>query len=78
MSAELRHKLFWQLDGAVFVDAGNVWEESYRYKFNDLAYSAGVGLRYNTPIGPVRFDVSIPLWNEKKSLQFFLSVGQAF
>lgn len=78
MSAELRYKLFWQLDGAVFVDAGNVWEESYRYKFNDLAYSAGVGLRYNTPIGPVRFDVSIPLWNEKKSLQFFLSVGQAF
>lgn len=78
MSVEVRRRLFWQLDGAVFMDAGNVWEKSYQYKFNDLAYSAGVGLRYKTPIGPVRFDVSMPLWNEKKSLQFFLSVGQAF
>lgn len=78
MSVELRHRIFWQLDGAVFMDAGNVWSESYKYHFNELGYSAGVGLRYKTPIGPIRFDVSMPLWSKKKSPQFFLSVGQAF
>lgn len=78
MSVELRRRLFWQLDGAVFMDAGNVWQNSYYYRMNDLAYSAGVGLRYKTPIGPIRFDVSMPIANEKKKLQFFLSVGQAF
>jgi outer membrane protein insertion porin family len=31
-----------------------------------------------TPIGPIRFDVGFPVWNEKKSPQFFISVGQAF
>ncbi|MFV0392001.1 MAG: outer membrane protein assembly factor [Paludibacteraceae bacterium] len=78
MSVELRHRLFGQLNGAVFMDVGNVWEDAYRYRFNDLAYSAGIGLRYQTPIGPIRLDMSMPLWNEKKTPQFFLSIGQAF
>ena len=61
-----------------FVEGGNVWEKAFNYKINDLAYAAGGGLRVDTPIGPVRFDVGFPLWNEKKSPQFFISVGQAF
>ncbi|MEN6457252.1 MAG: BamA/TamA family outer membrane protein [Prolixibacteraceae bacterium] len=77
-SVELRYPLFWKLSGVAFLDAGNVWTKSYSYRLNDLAYATGPGIRIETPIGPIRFDVGFPVWNEKKSPQFFISVGQAF
>jgi outer membrane protein insertion porin family len=43
-----------------------------------MQMAVGGGLRINTPIGPIRFDVGVPTWNEKRKPQFFLSVGQAF
>ncbi len=75
---EARYHLFWRISGVAFVDAGNVWEKSYAYKFNELSYAVGPGIRVDTPIGPIRFDVGFPVWNAKKSPQFFISVGQAF
>ncbi|MGQ8336368.1 outer membrane protein assembly factor BamA [Sunxiuqinia sp. A32] len=75
---ELRYPLFWRVSGVAFMDTGNVWTESYSYHINNLGYASGGGLRVDTPIGPIRFDVGFPLWNEKKSAQFFISVGQAF
>lgn len=78
MNVEMRRHLFWRLDGALFTDAGNVWTDSFHYPLNALAYSVGAGLRMDTPIGPVRIDVAMPVWNQKRSLQFFINVGQAF
>jgi len=75
---ELRYPLFWRLSLAAFIEAGNVWRSSYTYNLNDLGYAAGPGIRIGTPIGPVRLDVGFPLWNEKKSPQFIISVGQSF
>lgn len=75
---ELRYKLFWRLSSVAFLDAGNIWLPSFDYRLNKLAYAAGGGLRIETPIGPVRLDLGYPVWNEKKSPQFFISVGQAF
>ena len=77
-NVELRYSLFWRLSGVVFLDAGNVWRPSFAYHVDKLAYAAGGGLRLDTPIGPVRFDLGFPVWNQKKSPQFFISVGQAF
>lgn len=77
-SLELRYPLFWKLSGVVFMDTGNVWTKSCSYKLNDLAYAAGSGIRIDTPIGPIRLDVGFPVWDEKKSPQVFISVGQAF
>jgi len=75
---ELRYPLFWRLSLVGFFDGGNVWERPYHYEFDNLSYAAGTGLRVETPIGPIRFDVGVPVWNEKRSPQFFISVGQAF
>ncbi len=75
---EVRYHIFWRLSVAAFIEAGNVWEKSYSYDLNDLGYAAGSGIRIETPIGPVRFDAGFPVRSEKKSPQFFISVGQAF
>ncbi len=75
---ELRYPLFWRVSGVAFFEGGNVWTGSYQYKLNNLGYAGGGGIRIETPIGPVRFDVGIPLWNKKRNPQFFISVGQAF
>jgi outer membrane protein insertion porin family len=75
---EIRYPLFWRLSMVAFFEAGNIWEQSYSYDLSNLGYSAGPGVRVQTPIGPVRFDVGFPLWNEKTNPQFFISVGQAF
>ncbi len=77
-SFEVRFPLFWRLSAVAFIDAGNTWKDEYTYRLNELAYAVGPGLRIETPIGPVRFDVGFPVWNEKRRPQFFISVGQAF
>ena len=43
------------LDGAVFADAGNLFNDEAP-GINDMRYAIGVGLRYRLPIGPIRLD----------------------
>ncbi len=87
LSAELRASLRGNLGGVVFIDAGNVWADPFDFDLTDLRYAVGPGLRYRTPIGPVRFDFGwqlnpIPglLVNGKPSRpwRMHFSIGQAF
>jgi outer membrane protein assembly factor BamA len=82
-NSELRFPLpiIQNLGGAVFYDGGNVYDH---FRFNRLVdgYSntVGLGVRYSTPIGPLRFDVGrllnpVPGF---RPTQFFFSLGQAF
>jgi translocation and assembly module TamA len=45
-----------------------------------LRYGAGVGLRYHTDFGPIRFDVAVPLDRREadNAFELYISIGQAF
>lgn len=68
--------LWWGL----FVDAGNVWPEWDEMKKEFLRYGAGFGIRYNTVVGPVRFDVGWPVFgrSQKRRGYIYLAFGQPF
>lgn len=79
-SLEFRTKFTQSLGGVAFVDAGSV-SETTSPDFSNLAVGAGLGVRYYTDFGPIRFDIAVPL-TEKENLdqnyQFYISIGQAF
>jgi outer membrane protein insertion porin family len=77
-SVEYRFGVAWKFAGVIFFDFGNVWPETLGQRLNDLRYSPGIGLRYTTPIGPVRLDAARPVWDEEDRWQFHFSVGHAF
>ncbi len=53
------------LKGVVFFDAGNSWLDSDGWDLGDLRYAAGAGVRWQSPLGPIRIEFGIPL-NRKK------------
>ena len=63
---------------ATFLDLGNVWIAGWSFPLKSLRYSAGFGVRYSTPIGPLRIDAARPIWDEETDWQFFFSIGHAF
>lgn len=77
-SFEVRYPIYSVISGAVFTDFGNVWLESFHYDLGGLRFSAGVGIRVSTPIGPVRVDVAHPIFDEEKGFEIHINVGQAF
>ena len=56
-SAELRFHILGDLSGALFVDASDVSRQRTTLRFNYPHLSVGGGMRYATPVGPVRFDI---------------------
>lgn len=77
-SVEPRFPIYGPVGGVFFIDFGNVWSNSFTYKLYEIRYSWGVGLRYGTPIGPVRLDVAKPIFDEEDRIQIHISVGNAF
>ena len=77
-SIEIRWRSEKSLSPVVIFDLGNVWEPTGTYQLDELGYSAGLGLRYPTVIGPVRLDVAKPVFGESLPTQWHFSIGQAF
>ena len=77
-SAELRYPLYKMLHGVVFYDIGNVWSDYLTFPWSELRHAGGAGLRFQTPIGPIRMDLAWPLGEGKRSMQVHVSIGQAF
>ena len=74
VSAEYRAKLFWILEGALFVDAGNIWtirdyenQPGGLFRFGDfykqIAASYGIGLRLDFSYFLLRFDLGMKARN---------------
>ena len=61
-----------------FLDFGNVWQRSDQ--ISSLKYTTGLGLRYNTPVGPIRVDYGFKLNKDKGDSKGALhfSLGHAF
>lgn len=80
-SAELRWRAFDPIELVSFIDAGSVFESSVPTFDSDLEMGAGLGLRYSTPVGPLRVDFAVPIDRRRgidNSFQFYISIGQAF
>lgn len=87
-SLEARVHVAGNLGMVAFVDAGNVWAGRRDIDPGDLLADVGTGLRYRTPIGPVRADVGYQLTPiegllidgepERRRWRIHISIGQAF
>jgi outer membrane protein insertion porin family len=71
----------WKGFGLVtFVDGGNVWQKYSQLSPGDIKYTTGLGLRYNTPVGPLSIDYGYKLNREsgESKGEVHFSVGQSF
>ncbi len=77
---EYRFPLFGPVGGTVFYDAGNVWADWRDIDFGEVRNGLGVGLRYLSPIGPLRVDIGWKLDREpfEDPFAFSVSFGNPF
>jgi translocation and assembly module TamA len=79
VSAEVRYRLNDQFGLVAFADVGNATAR-IAPSFSDQKVGLGVGLRYLTPVGPVRLDLAVPLQPESGDprVAVYVGLGQAF
>ncbi len=82
-NAELRQDLPFNLRLALFVDTGRVWNALPNVNPAGLQWTVGVGLRYRSPIGPIRLDfgwVPVPddYFADEPGYAFHFGIGEAF
>jgi outer membrane protein insertion porin family len=77
---EMRVSVSKNLGFVAFLDGGNVWLDIEDIDVSDLKFTTGLGLRYNTPVGPVRIDYGYKLQREEdeSSGEIHFSIGHAF
>jgi outer membrane protein insertion porin family len=65
---------------SVFADAGQIYVDGFQPQFENFRYSAGVGLAWNSPIGPLKFSYAQPISSisEDKIQKFQFQVGSVF
>jgi translocation and assembly module TamA len=78
-SGELRAKVTETISLVGFADAGYIGEESIYDGTGAWHSGAGVGLRYDTAVGPLRLDVAGPLGGDTgDGVQIYIGIGQSF
>lgn len=79
LTAEARVQVRPRIGVVAFADAGRVWADSSFDGETDWHGGAGLGVRYDTPIGPLRLDVAGPVGGDTgDGVQLYLGLGQAF
>ncbi len=80
-TCEFTYPLFKMIKVAAFYDFGNVWEKLGDFANGDFKYSAGLGVRVKTPMGPVKLDYGYPLKvaaGEEEKGRFHFSMTRGF
>ncbi len=79
-SAEVRTEVTDSIGVVGFYDWGTVSRDAFPGSDADSHAGAGLGLRYLTPIGPIRLDVATPVSgpDSGSDVQFYVGIGQAF
>lgn len=79
VNQEIRFPLFGELEGVAFFDSGNVWSNTDAL-FDELLSSAGLGVRFRSPVGLLRFDIAFPLDRREgdDSVRYYLGFGHVF
>lgn len=77
---ELRFPFYRDFGGALFYDYGEIFPQTKHYALNQLKTTVGFGLRYDTRIGPLRFDYGYKLrpYQGTDRYKIYVSIGQAF
>ncbi|MCB1334901.1 MAG: BamA/TamA family outer membrane protein [Roseivivax sp.] len=79
LQSELRVKTGERLSVVGFYDIGFVGEDALPDGSNGKWHSgAGLGVRYDTGIGPIRLDVAAPVTGNGDGVQVYIGIGQAF
>jgi outer membrane protein insertion porin family len=79
-NTELRIDVWKGFGLVLFVDTGNVWQNMDDFSITSLKFTTGAGLRYNTPVGPIRVDYGFKLSRQagENPGAVHFSVGHAF
>ncbi|MCC1492874.1 autotransporter assembly complex family protein [Cognatishimia sp. F0-27] len=79
LSGEMRIGVTDKASVVLFGDAGYVGPESFYDGSGDWHSGAGLGVRYDTPVGPIRFDLAGPVSGRTgDGAQIYIGIGQAF
>jgi translocation and assembly module TamA len=80
LGTELRAQIRDPFGVALFVEGGAVSEDAWPSFSDGAQFAAGLGLRYLSPVGPLRLDVGVPMnaRDEDDAFQIYLSIGQAY
>ena len=73
---EANYKLYKKLYGAIFFDSTMISEQEYNFKGKRID-TIGIGLRYKTPIGPIKIDLGFNIHN-RKDHAISIMLGQSF
>ncbi|SOC57141.1 autotransporter secretion outer membrane protein TamA [Chromohalobacter canadensis] len=74
-SAEYQRRVTGNWWGATFIDTGNAFNEWWP---EELKTGAGIGVRWISPVGPVRFDIAHPFDNEEDAWRLHFAIGPEF
>lgn len=80
ISAEARFRISESFGVVPFIDGGNVYDQELPNLSEEIRWAAGIGARYFSAIGPIRFDLAFPINRRDidNVFQFYISIGQAF
>ena len=80
-SLEFRYPIIKKVQGVFFTDAGYAWSKEYgesNFDLGKIKNSVGIGLRINSPLGPIKLDYGYRLESSDRGGRFHFSFGGQF